>query len=146
MREAVKRIDGGGCRVTAVSSLYGTSPVGVEDQPDFLNAVIEVETALSPDELLDLCASIEREMGRERTIRWGPRVIDMDILLYDDLALDSEGLTIPHPRMMERAFVLVPLAEIAPDVGLPGGVSAAEAAGRVDVSGVWVIQDQSWSK
>ena len=145
MRDALKRIDGDACRVTAISSLYAAAPVGVEDQPEFLNAVVQIETALPPTDLLALCGSIELEMGRERTIRWGPRVMDIDILLYNDVTLESEDLTIPHPRMMERAFVLAPLAEIAPDVELPGGVSAAEAAGSIDRSGVRVIQDRSWS-
>lgn len=119
------------CEVTASSSLYLTKPVGVEDQPNFLNAVIEVRTTLAPRELLDLCGQVEKKIGRERTIRWGPRVIDIDILLYEGIELDEPGLTIPHPRMMERAFVLVPLAEIAPDILLECGITAREAAERM---------------
>ena len=147
LREAVGRLDGSGsCVVMAVSSLYATSPVGIEDQPEFLNAVIRVDTTLSPGDLLDLCGSIENDMGRKRTIRWGPRVIDIDILIYDNVACNNERLTIPHPRMMERAFVLAPLAEIAPDVELVGGISAADAAGRIDGAGVRRVQDESWSR
>ncbi|MEN6357238.1 MAG: 2-amino-4-hydroxy-6-hydroxymethyldihydropteridine diphosphokinase [Armatimonadota bacterium] len=125
-----------GCTVSAVSSIYITKPVGVIDQPDFANAVIRVETTLDPYELLDICNKIEDEMGRKRTIRWGPRVIDMDILLYEGVNIDEERLSIPHPRMMERAFVLVPLAEVAPDMELPGSISAREAANNIDRAGI----------
>ena len=102
-----------GVSVVAVSSLYRTPPWGVTDQPDFLNAVAAVDTTLSARALLDLCLSIERDLKRVRAKRWGPRAIDIDILLYGDAALDEEGLQVPHPRMAERAFVIVPLAEIA---------------------------------
>ena len=146
LRAALRLLDAGGCRVTKASSLYSTRPVGVEDQPDFLNAVIEVSTTLSPVDLLDLCNAIENEMGRQRTIRWGPRVIDIDILLYEGAAVDSDGLTIPHPRMMERSFVLVPLAEIAPDALVPGGMTAREAADSVGRDGIELFEDESWSK
>ncbi|MBV9850003.1 MAG: 2-amino-4-hydroxy-6-hydroxymethyldihydropteridine diphosphokinase [Armatimonadetes bacterium] len=103
------------------SSLYETAPVGVTDQPDFLNAVAELRTTLSPRELLARILQLERQLGRVRTQRWGPRVIDIDILLYGDEALAEPGLTVPHPRMAERAFVLRPLAEIAPEAKLPDG-------------------------
>ncbi|MHB9038181.1 MAG: 2-amino-4-hydroxy-6-hydroxymethyldihydropteridine diphosphokinase [Armatimonadota bacterium] len=137
VREAIALIDAHeACAVAAVSSIYMTKPVGVIDQPDFVNLVIAIETSLDPIALLDLCNEIERKLGRERTIRWGPRVIDMDILLYEGVNISEERLTIPHPSMMERAFVLVPLAEIAPDVLLPGGITAREAAERVDRTGV----------
>src|SRR5699024_9592520 len=95
------------------SSIYETAPVGFIDQADFLNMVIEVETRLSPIELLDVCQEIELRLGRERVIRFGPRTIDLDILLYNQENLETERLSIPHVRMHERAFVLVPLAEIA---------------------------------
>jgi len=96
------------------SSLYITEPAGYEDQEDFLNMVIKIYTELSPRELFSLCKSIEKEMGRVTEIRWGPRVIDLDILLYEDNIIKEEDLVIPHPRMHERAFVLIPLAEIEP--------------------------------
>ena len=98
---------------TDVSSVYETDPWGVQNQPRFLNCVISGKTNLQPVELLSKLKSIEVEMGRQPTVRYGPRVIDLDLLLYDNLVLASEELTIPHPRMLERGFVLVPLAEIA---------------------------------
>ena len=106
-------------RVVSVSSLYETEPVGYGDQEDFLNAVAQVETALSAEDLLALCGSIENRLGRLRTIAWGPRTIDLDILLYGDAVLNTPSLTVPHPRMAERKFVLAPLAEIAPEVVHP---------------------------
>ncbi|MGJ9460203.1 2-amino-4-hydroxy-6-hydroxymethyldihydropteridine diphosphokinase [Oceanobacillus sp. CF4.6] len=101
------------------SSIYETTPVGYMDQADFLNMVIEVETALSPMELLAYCQSVELQLGRKREIRFGPRTIDLDILTYNQENSTVERLIIPHPRMHERAFVLVPLQEIAPDMILP---------------------------
>ena len=106
-------------RVRKVSSLYRTEPVGHREQEDFLNAVAEIETDRSPEELLRLCSSVEDELGRERTVRWGPRTIDLDLLLYGDRIVSTPSLTIPHPRMAERGFVLVPLAEIAPQAVHP---------------------------
>lgn len=103
-----------GIEVTAVSSFYNTAPFGYVEQPDFLNAAAEIKTALSPDGLLQVCMMIEKELKRERIIRWGPRTIDLDILLYDDSIINEEHLTVPHPRMHERDFVLKPLNEIAP--------------------------------
>lgn len=98
--------------VTAISSFYETEPVGYEDQDWFLNVVVEINTTLEPLKLLEYCQFIESELKRVRVIRWGPRTIDVDILLYEDFLSDSEVLTIPHPRMTERAFVMVPLYEI----------------------------------
>ncbi len=121
-----------GIRVTKVSSHLQTAPVGYLDQPDFMNAVIEVETALRQRELLEAVLAIEQQMGRVRTFRWGPRVIDIDVLLYDGEQVDEPDLVIPHPRMMERSFVLGPLAEIAPELRLPDGRTAAEAAQSTD--------------
>ena len=108
-----------GVSVVSRSSLYETDPVGETDQPPFLNAAAGVETELSPRELLKLIREIEETIGRTPTYRWGPREIDIDILFYDDCIIEEEGLTIPHPRMHERAFVLVPLLEIAPDAVHP---------------------------
>jgi len=106
-------------RVERVSSLYETEPVGYEEQPWFLNAACVGETALEPEALCDFVKGIERAMGREKRARWGPRLIDIDILFYDGLTLDTPELTIPHPRLHQRRFVLAPLAEIAPDVVHP---------------------------
>lgn len=108
-----------GVRIVKVSSLYYTEPVGYREQDDFLNAVAEIETDRSPDGLLALCRSVEDRLGRTRTLRWGPRTVDLDILLYGDASMDTPELAIPHPRMAERKFVLAPLAEIAPDAVHP---------------------------
>lgn len=142
---AVRLLCESGCDVAGVSSLYATKPVGVTDQPDFLNAVVAVKTDLNPHDLLATCRRIEHELGRQRTIRWGPRVIDIDILLYEGAAVDEKELIIPHPRMLERAFVLVPLAEVAPDVDVGGGLTACEALTRIDLSGVERVCEASWS-
>lgn len=107
-------------RLLARSSLYRTAPVGFVEQPDFINAVAMAETALAPHALLDALLGIERRHGRVREFRNAPRTLDLDILLYGDLVLHEHGLTLPHPRMHERAFVLLPLAEIAPDAVIPG--------------------------
>lgn len=101
-------------RVTASSRLYASKPWGKTDQPDFCNAAVLLETALSPRELLQALKGLERELGREPGERWGPRVIDLDILAYDDVQIDEADLQIPHPRLGERAFALVPLAELDP--------------------------------
>lgn len=108
-----------------VSTLYRTAPVGVTDQPDFCNAVAAVDTSLPPLELLAGLQWIEQAHDRVRTRRWGPRTLDLDLLLYGDRVVRESNLTVPHPRLHERAFVLVPLAEVAPCLSVPG-------AGRVD--------------
>ena len=101
------------------SSIYETDPVGYEDQDLFLNMVIEVKTQLKPHELLDICMGIEQILGRKREIKWGPRTIDLDILLYNQENIETDKLIVPHPRMLERAFVMVPLLEINQDVHVP---------------------------
>lgn len=106
--------------VTRVSSYYETEPVGYKEQDWFINAVVEIETSLDPYDLLKYCNQIEKELKRERIIRWGPRIIDVDILLYDNFRSDDRILTIPHPRMTERAFVMIPLLEIAPHLEING--------------------------
>jgi 2-amino-4-hydroxy-6-hydroxymethyldihydropteridine diphosphokinase len=106
--------------VVAVSPLRETDPVGVTDQPQFLNGVAALETELAPRELLDVLLAIERRLGRERRERWGPRTIDLDLLLYGDEVIDEDGLKIPHPRLHERRFVLEPLADLAPQLVVPG--------------------------
>lgn len=117
--------------VIAVAPLYKTEPVGYENQDWFLNTVAEIETSLSPFELLDALMSIENEMGRVRTVRWGPRVMDLDILLYGNQTIHAPNLEIPHPRLEERAFVVVPLADLCPDMLLPTGLQARELAARL---------------
>lgn len=117
LKEAIRILkEHEGINIIRESSFYITEPVGYENQPDFLNAVVQIETNLSPFELLEACRFVENELKRERIIRWGPRIIDVDILLYEDLVIASDELSIPHPRMHERKFVLEPLAEIAPNV------------------------------
>ncbi len=106
-------------RVVHQSKIYETPPWGFEDQRAFLNMAVQVETDLDPDELLNFLKRIEVRLGREPSFRWGPRLIDIDILFYDDLVRDSPQVSIPHPRLHERAFVLLPLAEIAPDLVHP---------------------------
>lgn len=103
----------------ACSSLYETDPVGYTDQDCFLNAVFKVKTDLKPEDLLQTCNHIEQELGRKREVRWGPRTLDLDILLYNHENIETEILSIPHPRLHERAFVIVPLMEVDPDIRLP---------------------------
>lgn len=114
-----------GTRLVQSSSFYSTAPQGYADQPDFINAVIEIATTLAAHELLEALLAIESALGRERKIVNGPRVIDLDLLLYGNDVINKGGLQVPHPRMHERAFVLVPLTEIAPDTLIPGQGRAA---------------------
>lgn len=113
-------------RLLSCSSLYRSAPVGYADQPDFINAVAEVETGLAPHALLDALLDMEHRHGRVREFRNSPRILDLDILLYDNLVYHEHGLTLPHPRMQERAFVLQPLHEIAPACVIPGHGSVEE--------------------
>lgn len=136
MAAALRLLDGDDATsVVAVSSLYRTPPWGKLDQPDFLNAAATITTGLTPRELLDLCLDAERRLKRVREERWGPRLIDIDILVFGDRIIHETGLEVPHPRMLERAFVLAPLAEIAPELAI-GGKSVSERLGAVDTSGI----------
>lgn len=117
-----------GVRVVAASRVYETEPVGgPPGQPDYLNAVLRVETTLSPRGLLEACLGVEAQMGRTREVRWGPRVVDVDVLTYGDQEIDEPGLRVPHPRMRERPFVLTPLRELE---GAPPAGDASSAAVR----------------
>lgn len=127
-------------RLNAVSSLYRSAPVGHVDQPDFVNAVAAIETALSARDLLDALLDIERRYGRVRDFPNAPRTLDLDIILYGSAGVNEPGLTIPHPRMSERAFVLVPLAEIAPDAIVPGGGRVADLAAHADAASLTRIE------
>ena len=129
-----------GTRLLARSSLYRSAPVGYADQPDFINAVAMIETALAPHALLDALLEIERAHGRVREFPNAPRTLDLDIVLYGDVVLQEPGLTIPHARMLERAFVMVPLTEIAPDILVPGRGKVSDLAARVDAASVAKLQ------
>ncbi len=114
-RNAIERLKDKGIVIKKASSMYETQPWGLEEQPDFINMAVEAETGLSPEELLKTLKEVEKEMGRKETVRWGPRIIDLDILFYDDIVINMEHLHIPHPLLHKRDFVLLPLSEIAPD-------------------------------
>jgi 2-amino-4-hydroxy-6-hydroxymethyldihydropteridine diphosphokinase len=123
------------------SSFYRNPPAGYLDQPEFVNAVASIETRLTPRDLLEQLLVIERAHGRVRDFPNAPRTLDLDILLYGERTVREPGLTIPHPRMLERAFVLVPLAEIAPDAVVPGGGRIADLAAKLDASGLVKLPD-----
>lgn len=133
LRRGVEALERVGIRVLERSSVYETEPTDFTEQPWFLNCVVRVETALAPEDLLEACKGIEEQVGRRPGKRFGPRVLDIDILLYEDEVVDTEDLKIPHPRMEERRFVLIPLLEIAPRVVEPrGGRPVAEMLERLD--------------
>jgi 2-amino-4-hydroxy-6-hydroxymethyldihydropteridine diphosphokinase len=134
LRRAVELLDATpGIRVERTSSVYETDPVG-PPQPDYLNAVAEVHTTLTARALLEACLGVEHALGRVRGERWGPRTLDVDLLTYGEERIDEPGLTVPHPRMHERAFVLIPLRELEPDPPLPDGRSIDDV--RIDDEGV----------
>lgn len=129
-------------RCTGRSSLYRSQPLGPVDQPPFVNAVARLETGLAPRALLDALLAIERAHGRIRDgARWGPRTLDLDLLLYEDLVLAEPGLTLPHPGLTTRAFVLYPLAELAPDLVVPGAGPIHTLIDQVDPDGLSAIED-----
>jgi 2-amino-4-hydroxy-6-hydroxymethyldihydropteridine diphosphokinase len=135
LRRAVSLLGERGVRVLRSSRVYETDPVGGPPQPDYLNAVVEVEARGTATDLFRAGLEVEEAMGRKRAERWGPRVIDVDVLTFGDETIDEPGLRIPHPRMHERAFVLIPLLELDPDPTLPGGRHVGdvriEALGRL---------------
>ncbi|MXQ13892.1 2-amino-4-hydroxy-6-hydroxymethyldihydropteridine diphosphokinase [Microvirga makkahensis] len=133
--KALAALDQGGARIVACSADYRTEPWGSIDQDWFVNACAVAETDLTPGDLLALCLRVERELGRVREVRWGPRVIDIDIITYDDLQVGTPTLTLPHPYVAERAFVLLPLAEIAPELNV-GGRSVADMLANVSANGI----------
>lgn len=121
--------------VSKRSALYRTPPWGIQEQPPFVNAAVQLQTGLSPHPLLDALLAIERAAGRVRGERYGPRTLDLDLLYVEGVELDDARLTLPHPRMIERAFVLLPLHDIAPDLHLPGRGNVASLLAQLDHSG-----------
>jgi 2-amino-4-hydroxy-6-hydroxymethyldihydropteridine diphosphokinase len=128
-----------GIRITHTSEVWETDPVGGPSQPDFLNAVAGVRTQLTPWALLAACGRVEHALGRVRDVRWGPRTIDIDILLMQNTVMSDPKLTVPHPRLTERAFALLPLLQLAPTAKLPDGTPLAAFAGQVGAQGARVV-------
>jgi 2-amino-4-hydroxy-6-hydroxymethyldihydropteridine diphosphokinase len=126
--------------VTAVSNTYRSIAVGPGEQPDYVNAVVQLETSLEPLSLLNAIQSIEQLHGRVRDIRWGPRTLDCDMLLYNNLCMESERLIVPHPRAAERDFVLRPLLDIAPELAFPDGRQAADCLAAAADNGLRVLE------
>lgn len=125
-----------------VSSIYGSKPVGPQDQPDYINAVARFDTALSPIELLDLLQSIEQSQRRVRERHWGPRTLDLDLLLYGQQTIQLPRLTVPHPFMLERGFVIKPLSDLAPDMLLANGKTVTEQLQQLDTSDLVFIKEE----
>jgi 2-amino-4-hydroxy-6-hydroxymethyldihydropteridine diphosphokinase len=143
LRAAVKAL-APGVRVLEESRIYETPAWGYEDQPPFLNMALKAETSLQPEALLAHVKQLESDLGRTPSFHWGPRLIDIDVLFYDDLVLDTPGLTIPHPRLHERAFVLVPLADIAPALLHPAtGKTVQQMLEDVDRSAIRLYEEES---
>jgi 2-amino-4-hydroxy-6-hydroxymethyldihydropteridine diphosphokinase len=137
VERALKTIaDSPDIQLIQASSLYKTAPVGYDNQDDFINAVAKIETSLSPLDLLHRLLAIEHSFGRERPFPNAPRILDLDVLLYDDMQIDTSELTIPHPRMQARGFVMIPLAEIAPKIRVKHYGNADELAAKCDNQGV----------
>ena len=142
LRAAMRALSGALPDIVVVgkSGVYGSAPVGMTDQPDFLNAVVAVETTLEARSLLSFLHQIEIDMGRQRITRWGPRTLDLDILMYGDEQSDDEDLTLPHPRLVERRFALEPLLEIEPRATLPDGTPLAALLEKLgDEQAAWRV-------
>jgi len=143
LREALVALDGlPGSRLLRASPLYRTPAWGRVDQPDFVNAVAKLETDLDPRALLDALLDVERQFGRDRhedDARWGPRTLDLDLLLFGAAVIDEPGLRVPHPHLHERAFALVPLAAIAPDAAIPGHGTARSALAGLAIEGIQAL-------
>jgi 2-amino-4-hydroxy-6-hydroxymethyldihydropteridine diphosphokinase len=141
--EAIERFPT--ARVLRVSPLYSSEPWGPVEQCDFLNIVAEISTSLAPQDLLKLCKDTEKALGRVDSVRWGPRAVDIDILLYDDLTLKTDTLQIPHASMWDRAFVLKPLADLRPDLRDPGGRPIIDVLESPEIArqGVWLHDERA---
>ncbi|MBM7622721.1 2-amino-4-hydroxy-6-hydroxymethyldihydropteridine diphosphokinase [Sporohalobacter salinus] len=137
LKKAIKGLQGNSdIEVIAISSIYATEPVGYTDQADFLNLVVEIKTTLTPLELLDYIQEVELELNRTREIRWGPRTIDIDIILFGDREIKSNRLTVPHPRFQQRAFVLVPLSDLTDEVIYDGKTATELLAQLPEKTGI----------
>lgn len=145
LREAVAGLGELG-RLVAVSPLYETAPIGGPEQDPHLNAVVILETPLEPGELLEGLLALERRAGRERRVRWGPRTLDLDLLLYGDEELEEDGLSVPHPRMIERRFVLRPLLDLRPDARLPDGRRLDGLLGEVEGQEIRRVEGPDWAR
>lgn len=143
-REKLGKIDT--LQEQAASSLYRTPPVGIVAQPDFVNAVVRYQTTLSAIEILQLMLNTERELGRVRGVKNGPRVIDLDVLLIDEMVIQSEQLTVPHPRMSERAFVLLPLAEINADIIIPNAGKVSTLLDSINTNDIYPLECAQWQQ
>ncbi|MDM8533421.1 2-amino-4-hydroxy-6-hydroxymethyldihydropteridine diphosphokinase [Clostridiaceae bacterium HSG29] len=139
--KAYEILENNSVKISKKSSFYETDPYGYEDQDVFVNSVIEIETNFSPYELLDICHLVEKELKRRRIIHWGPRTIDVDILLFNDIIMDEEFLIIPHKEMTKRAFVLVPLLEINSEIEI-NGKKAVDIVKNIDTDSVRLIDDK----
>lgn len=146
IREAVNAIDSiADCKIDAVSSLYGSKPMGPQDQPDYVNAVLALSTSLAPLKLLDALQTIELASGRERKEeRWGPRTLDLDIILFGEQVIENARLTVPHYGMKVREFVLLPLQEIAPELTLPDGDKLSALCNNIDHNGLTKLAKITW--
>lgn len=144
LQQAVERLHADArTRVQVVSSVYQTEPVGGPEQEPYLNIAVRVATRRSPAKLLRLCQAVEEALGRERTVAWGPRTIDVDILLYGPRTVERADLRIPHPRLAERPFALIPLIEVAPGEAFPDGTTLTAALARLaPIEGVTVAGEQ----
>lgn len=138
--KAYKILEKNDINILKKSSFYKTKPYGYKDQSDFLNTVIKIQTKLEPLELLKKCHLVEKKLKRERKIHWGPRIIDVDILLYNSLKMDNEKLTIPHKEMLKRAFVLVPLKEIASNI-IIDNINIDDALEKIDTKTVRLVDN-----
>lgn len=144
LHEAIRKLDGlPSTRMVCASQLYRSAAWGVTEQPDFINAVALLETSLDARTLLDAMLVIERSHGRDRDVesRWGPRTLDLDLLLYGDAVIEEPGLRVPHPHLHERAFVLLPLAEIAPDVMIPGQGAVRDLTAAIGSDAIEVLDN-----
>ncbi|HPJ94198.1 MAG TPA: 2-amino-4-hydroxy-6-hydroxymethyldihydropteridine diphosphokinase [Deltaproteobacteria bacterium] len=143
LKDALDSLARNGVRILLSSSIYETKPVDVPDkQSNYFNMVVSVETAANPEELLRICLMVEKDLGRQRPYVHAPRTIDIDIILLDGISMSTDTLTVPHPRMEQRSFVIIPLAEIAPDIVLPSGrpiIDVKKALSDDEVVNVWAL-------